>query len=328
MRILVTGAGSVLGQAIIKSIKLSSLNAEIIAVDPSNLAVGLYWSDRHYLVPMANQSNYMSEIYNIIDKETPDAILIGTDVELEIFSKYKNEIEQRYKTKVLVSSTEVINIADDKWLTYEFLRNNGFDYPESCLPGDEDELIAAVGFPLIVKPRVGARSVGVSKVNNHVELQESIKKVENPIIQECVGTEDNEYTAGVIVYDQKARASIVMRRDLKDGNTFRAYSLPFSEINTYIERVAEKLNPYGSVNFQFRIEGAKIKIFEINGRFSGTTHFRALSNYNEVEMCLKFILFNEEITQPLIKPVTILRYYEEMVMPLPDSYGQSGEIDG
>lgn len=316
MKILVTGAGAVLGQAVIKSIKSSSLKATIIAVDPSPLAVGLYWTDKHYLVPMANDPEYIDKIFEIIDIEKPDIILIGTDVELFIFSDYRDKIEKEYGTKVLVSPRSVIEIADDKWLTYEFLKNNGFDYPESCLPGDEKELIDKVGFPLIVKPRVGARSVGVSKVNNINELQKALSEVENPIIQECVGTEDDEYTAGVVVFDRKAKTSIVMKRDLRDGNTFRAYAEPYSDVNKYIEKVAEKLNVYGPANIQYRISEDKVKIFEINSRFSGTTYFRALSNLNEVEMCLEYLLGNKEILQPEIKHVKILRYYDEIVIPI------------
>lgn len=315
MKVLVTGAGAVLGQAIIKSIKSSKRDTRIIAVDPSQLAVGLYWADQYYLVPMAADPNYINELYKILEAEKPDALLVGTDVELFIFAKYKKEIEEMYGTKVLVSDTGIIEIADDKWLTYKFLKDNGLEYPESCLPGDEKELIATVGFPLIVKPRVGARSVGVTKVNNLNELKEAVEKVENPIIQECVGTDEDEYTAGVVVFDQKAKASIVMRRDLRDGNTFRAYAEPYSDLNKCIEKVAEKLMPYGPVNLQFRVSGDKVKIFEINGRFSGTTYFRVLSNVNEVEICLNYILYNQEITQPQIKPVTILRYYDEIIMP-------------
>lgn len=315
MKILVTGAGAVLGQAVIKSIKASNLKVSIVAVDPSPLAVGLYWADKHYLVPMANDPEYINKIFEIFEIENPDAVLSGTDVELFVFSDYRNRIEKEYGTKVLVSPQNVIEIADDKWLTYLFLKENGLEYPESCLPGDEISLIEKIGFPLIVKPRVGARSVGVSKVDNIQELNEALAKVENPIIQECVGTEDDEYTAGVVVLDNQAKASIVMKRDLRDGNTFRAYAQPYSDFNRYIEKVAEKLNVYGPVNLQFRVSEGKVKIFEINGRFSGTTYFRALSNVNEVEMCLEYLLENKEISQPEIKPVRILRYYDEIVIP-------------
>ncbi len=235
----------------------------------------------------------------------------------------KKKLKKKFGTKVIVSDTSVIQIADDKWLTYKFLKDNGLDYPESCLPGDEKDLVNKVGFPLIVKPRVGARAVSVKKVNNVDELEIAINEVKDPIIQECVGTEDSEYTAGVLVFNEKARSSIIMRRDLRDGNTFRAYAQPYSPLNKYAEKVAEKLKPYGPVNLQFRICGKKVKIFEINGRFSGTTHFRTLSNVNEVEMCLNHVFYHKEITQVMINPLTILRYYDEIIMPNKKLHGTS-----
>ncbi|WP_423189022.1 ATP-grasp domain-containing protein [Alkalibacterium sp. f15] len=315
MKIMVSGAGAVLGQAIIKSIKASKLKASIIAVDPSPLAAGLYWVDQHYIVPMANDAEYITKIYEILDIERPDIIMIGTDIELTVFARAGEKIEREYGTKVLVSPENVIEIADDKWLTYKFLKENHLEYPESRLPGEEQALIEKVGFPLIVKPRVGARSVGVTKVNDHKELYAALEIVNNPIIQECVGTDDEEYTAGVVVFDNAAKSSIVMKRDLRDGNTSRACAEPYTEINDYLEKVAVKLGVYGPVNFQFRISGDKVKIFEINARFSGTTHFRTLSNVNEVEMCADYLLNHKEIRQPEIKPIQILRYYEETVIP-------------
>ena len=45
LKILVTGAGALLGQGVIRAIRASKLNATVIAVDPSPLSAGLYWAD-------------------------------------------------------------------------------------------------------------------------------------------------------------------------------------------------------------------------------------------------------------------------------------------
>ena len=315
MKLLVTGAGALLGQGIIRSFRNSDLDPTIISVDPSALSAGLYWSDRRYLVPMAKDPSYLDEIEAILDKERPDAVLVGTDVELIVFAKHRRELEDRFDTSILVSSPNVISIADDKYLTYQFLKDNGFDYPESGLPGDEERVVETAGFPLIVKPRVGARSVGVHKVHNHDELAAAIETVEAPVIQECVASADDEYTAGVIVFDGICRASIVMRRDLRDGNTYRAYVDTFPELNARIQEIGEALAPHGPSNFQFRIdEQNRIKVFEINARFSGTTPLRALAGLNEVDLCLRHLLQGKPIDQPTVQPLTILRHWSENVV--------------
>jgi carbamoyl-phosphate synthase large subunit len=196
LTVLVTGAGSLLGQGILRALRASSLRLRIIAVDPNALSAGLYWADAAHLIPTATEPGYLPSIGAIFAQEKPDAVLIGTDVELGVFAEHRERIEREFSTHVIVSDPQVVAIADDKWKSYEFFKANGFDCPESCLPGDEDELIAKVDFPLIVKPRVGARSVGVELVRDRQELSRATSAGRRVIIQECVGTPDDEYTAG------------------------------------------------------------------------------------------------------------------------------------
>lgn len=319
MKVLVTGAGALLGQGIIRSLRNSSLEAKIVAVDPSPLSAGLYWADERHAVPMARDPGYLDRIRAILDSERPDAVLIGTDVELDIFARNREQLEREFDTRVIVSRPEVIAIADDKYLTYQFMRENGFDFPASALPGDGDQLdqlIASVGFPLIVKPRVGARSVGVSTVHDREQLAAALAAARSePVVQECVATDDEEYTAGVLGFDGSCQASIVMRRDLRDGNTYRAYVQDYPHLNAQLRRIGEKLDIYGPANFQFRLDGARIKIFEINARFSGTTPLRAHAGFNEVEMVLRHVLSGDPIVQPKVKPMTILRHWSETIVP-------------
>jgi len=319
MRVLVTGAGALLGQGIIQSLLKSNLeNFSVIAADPSPLSAGLYWTDDRYLLPMATDNNFISTLRGLIEKSKPDVIIPGTDVELMLMAINRENLERDYGLKVLVSSPRVIEIADDKYKTFEFFRDNGFSPPESCLPGGESSLIKSVGFPLIVKPRTGARSIGVRKVFDLNELNSAVKQTDNPVIQECVGNDCDEYTAGVICFDGDCHASIVMKRDLRDGNTYRAFVVLNSEINSQVEEFGRKLQPHGPANFQFRISEGKIKVFEINGRFSGTTPLRMHAGFNEVEMCIRYLLLGENIKQPRVKEMTILRHWSETIV-MPDT---------
>ncbi|MBL8678060.1 MAG: ATP-grasp domain-containing protein [Myxococcales bacterium] len=315
MKVLVTGAGALLGQGIIRSLLESSLAPTVIAADPSPLAAGLYWTPYRYQIPMATDEHYLARIEALLDRERPDAVMVGTDVELLVFAEHRERLERAYKTHVIVSDPRVVKIADDKFLTYEFFAQNGFDAPASALPGGEEALIERVGFPLIVKPRVGARSVGVHKVHDREELARAIASVHNPVIQECVATDRDEYTAGVLCFDGTCDATIVMRRDLRDGNTYRAYVDRYPELNAMVRRMAEALRPHGPANFQFRLDDGRVKVFEINGRFSGTTPLRMRAGFNEVEMVLRRVVLGEPITQPLVQPMTILRYWTEVVVP-------------
>ena len=325
-RVLVTGAGAVLGQGIINALRRSSLDAEVASADPNPLSPGLYWVERGYVIPMANDPAYLARFEEVLAAEKPDVVLVGTDVELPILAEYRHALEQRHGTKILVSSPEVVRIADDKYETYRFCRDAGLDPPLSALPEDDEELRTLVercGFPLIVKPRIGARSVGVSLVEDQEQLRAALAGREGLVVQQVAGDVDREFTSSALVFDGKARASIVMRRDLRDGNTHRAFIEPYPELNAFVRRAAEALQPYGPANFQFRTDDeGRPHIFEINARFSGATPLRALAGFNEVEMCLRHLLSGEPVEQPpSLRPGMVLRHLSE-------TFVTQDEVDG
>ncbi|MEH7890013.1 ATP-grasp domain-containing protein [Elizabethkingia meningoseptica] len=318
INIAVTGIGSLIGQAVIKSIQRSNLTDKIniIGFDYFNNTVGSFWIDEKYILPDILKPNvthqeWLDALIKVILEKNIKILFVGVDFELPIFAKYKEEIERKTNTIVMVSSTEVVNIADDKYLTYEFLKNNNLFYPESYLPGEVnyDEL----KYPVIIKPRKGARSVGVHKIKNKEHLLEVITQIEDPIIQECVGHDEDEFTCGTIYMNGELKKNIALRRSLKEGNTFIShYNNDFPEIITsYLTEVTEKLKPFGACNFQLRLDNnGNPKIFEINSRHSGTTYIRSLFGYKEIEYIINLLLFNKEIEFEL-KEGTVVRYYDE-----------------
>lgn len=321
-KIIVTGAGAVLGQGIIKSLRSASLPCRIVALDPNPLSVGLYWADQAIIIPMASEPSYRAAIEDIMEREQPDAVLVGTDVELAIFASNRTEWEERFNTKILVSNPDVVEIADDKYATAQFLKRSNLSFPETALAdGREqlDRLVADFGFPLIVKPRRGARAVGVSKVHSRDELEQTILGRPDLVVQQLAGPDEQEFTAGVLYFDDEVKASIVLRRDLRDGNTYRAYADDYPDCHEYVHAMARALKPHGPANFQFRVnEDGVPRLFEINARFSGTTPMRALFGFNEVDMCLRKLLLDEEMENPVTRKGVVLRFLEERFVEYSD----------
>lgn len=320
----VTGTGSLIGQAIIKSIKKSSFkNNKLIGMEYFENTIGSYWCDETYLLPDILDKNIKDEdwierVIDIIKKTKISILFIGVDFELNMFSKYKDYIQNSTSCIVVVSNEEVIKIADDKYLTYEFLKENNLYYPETFLPSEIEMAIKKerIKFPMIIKPRNGYRSIDVFLVHTEKELLEKIQKVQNPIIQENIGDKDSEYTCGVISFNNEIKESIVLRRDLKDGNTSTTYlKNDYSPaIKKYIEDISKKLSHNGVCNFQLRVDSKGMpKVFEINARHSGTTYIRALYGFNEVEYILELLLNKKEIKFN-IKEGTVKRYFEEFLV--------------
>ena len=315
IKVLVTGAGAVLGQGIVRALRISDLDLEIAAADPNPLSPALFWVDRGYIIPPANDPGFIACVSGVLDRERPDIVLVGTDVELPLFARHREELEGAFATNVLVSSPRVVDIADDKFETYNFCCDAGLNPPKSALPEDPaslQSLIEGAGYPLVVKPRIGARSVGVSIVNDDEELKSAIRGRSGLVVQELAGAADQEFTSSALVFDGVAEASVVMRRDLRDGNTHRAFVEPFEDLNLFVRRAAEALQPFGPVNFQFRVDAlGNPRIFEINARFSGATPLRALAGFNEVEMCIRKLIFGEAIRPGALRNGTILRHLTE-----------------
>ncbi|MDF1874436.1 ATP-grasp domain-containing protein [Sulfurimonas sp. SAG-AH-194-I05] len=320
----ITGTGSLVGQAIIKSIKESSFKEEkFIGMEYFENTIGSYWTDENYILPdilddKVSDIMWLNAVLSIINDKQIEILFIGVDFELPLFATYKERIENETQCLVVVSSEETIRIADDKYLTYEFLKKNNLYFPLSFLESNIKEAIRnkEITFPMIVKPRNGYRSVDVFLVKDENELFEKIEKVSDPVIQEYVGDSSTEYTCGVIAFDSKVKESIVLRRDLKDGNTSTTYlkhDYPVS-IKKYIEEVSSHLGQFGVCNFQLRLDAQGIpKIFEINARHSGTTYIRSLYGFNEIEYILEYLLNKKEISFT-IKEGIVKRYFDAFLV--------------
>lgn len=314
--ILVTGAGALLGQGILRLLQVSQFDKKIFTADPDPRSTGHWLGDFALTIPKVSDSTYISAIKDIVEKYKIDALLVGTDVELPILSQYKNEFLSTYNCKIVVSSEEVITIANDKLLTAQFLEKNNFPFPFSVMANHKSKLVAIeekLGFPLFAKPFDGARSLGIKKIENHQELMELYNPESNLVVQQFLDENEGEYTSGCVVVDGKCVAVVTLKRDLRDGNTYRAYrDAETSKYDAFIIPIAEKLNPDGPVNFQFRIYNGKPIIFEINGRFSGTTPLRHFFGFNEVEALLNYYLFNKEITAPVLRNGLVMRAWSDL----------------
>jgi carbamoyl-phosphate synthase large subunit len=320
IKIGVTGTGSLIGQAIIKSIVRSDHKSEyvLIGLDYFACTVGSLWCQKNFILPdllkLDQEEEWLSKIKQIIRAEDIRILFAGVDFELPILAKYKIEVETETNCRVVISSEEVIKIGNDKYYTYQFLKANELNYPLTYLPEecDFDSLL----YPVIIKPRVGARSIGVQQVSNIHELKKALEKVKSPIIQELVGDDSSEYTCGIISFNGNLQRSIALNRTLKDGNTFISefrHEYP-KAIYLYLGKIANKLRPFGACNIQLRLDkNGTPKLFEINPRHSGTTYIRSLFGYNEVLFILKYLLEGIEIPFNL-KEGKVIRYFEEALV--------------
>lgn len=313
INILVTGAGGGVGQGIIKSLRMiKDLSLKVVAADMSELATGLYSGDAACLVEGCSSSTYLDSLATVFENFEIDFYFPGTDVELLFCAKNKQHIKREFGVETVISSLETVEIADDKYKTFEFLKKHGFYYPDTNYLSEIDTV--NLEYPLIVKPAVGCRSIGVFRVTSYDELAKHLHTPKGIIVQECVGTDDDEYTCTLVKVNDQISPVLALKRVLRSGDTFRAIPVKSDVIEGYVQSVATHLDIEGGCNFQLRVDSRdKPKIFEINSRFSGTTPFCSQLGFNPVEFYLKAKLGHKY--NPIIDyNAIVLRYWSEVVV--------------
>jgi carbamoyl-phosphate synthase large subunit len=311
IKIGVTGTGGGVGQSIIKS--LNDTKYECVGLDGELLGTGLYAVPTAYKIPYARSSEFIPTLLEICKEENIKILFPGLDAELKILAESK-QIFSEIGTTVVVSSPEVIELSNDKLITYQKLTANGIAVPLTIEFSDYKEYLFE--YPFIIKQRLdGARSKNVFLIKNKFELEKITSSSEfvsdDYVIQEYI--EGDEYTCGSVNVDGLCYGVIVMRRILRDGDTYKCFSIRNSLIEEEVMRLMNLIQPFGACNVQLRLKQGKPYIFEINARCSGTTAARTLCGFNEPKMISDYIS-NGLLPKFEIQELSILRYWQELVV--------------
>jgi carbamoyl-phosphate synthase large subunit len=321
VNVLISGSGSLYGVAVIQSLLRSDLPLNLVACDISARTLGLYLAHQAYIVPPAHQDElYLTSLLNIIAKENIHAIFVASSHELAFYSHNKLDIEEKTGVKVFTNLPETMNICNDKWLTVNFLKEHGFNFPVTIRYQEDqdkiDEFIKEVQFPIIIKPRQGAGSQGLYIVNQYEALQSLLKNKQDIILQQYLPDDCGEFTTGICAgANGKILSGITLKRYLQEGMTMSADADDFTEITDYCKEVARVLKPYGPCNFQLRLLNGNPYIFEINPRFSSSTGMRSLLGVNEAEILIRAEVLGEAICQNKILKCSVIRQYTDYLVP-------------
>jgi carbamoyl-phosphate synthase large subunit len=269
---------------------------KVITSDTNSLSPGLYFCDRFYYAPLCSAPEYVSTIKKICSKENISMIIPTIDEELPLYAGLENEFKG-LGICVVVSSKDVVVKCNDKYLTYEYFLEKGIPTPVTYLP--EQLVFSKLKYPLFIKPRFGRGSVNSFIVRSEKELKFFLGYIENPIVQEYL--RGREFTIDVLAdFNSRVIASVPRERLLiRSGVTDRGVTMPNQELVMWGKRITEEMGIIGPTNIQGKIDGNKIKFFEINPRFSGSIPLTIKSGQNFPELLLRMHM-GEDI-QPRIK---------------------------
>lgn len=333
VKVMVTSAGGIVAQGIIKSLKhhnglegKKNYKYEILGTDINYEAAGLYRCDKFAIIKKPDEKNYIRILINLCLQEKINALFIGSDIELPILSRYKYLIEKKTGTQVITCHENVVEMCRDKYITNEFLQKNNLNSIPSCLPTEAEAFIEEQQFPLVVKPREGFGSKFLSIVYNNRELEYAIKNIEKvgwkPMIQKYLQNDAMEFTTGITLDNntKKIMSIITLKKILKHGQTYKAFIDKYPRVEKICKKVAEKLDTIGPINIQSRIDqdDDKIKIIEINPRFSASCPMRTVAGINEPDIMIRNIIFKEKLNIKNHRQLVCMRYWDETYLELAD----------
>ena len=301
MRILITSAGGPAAVGVIKSIRDLQDSHYIVATDMNEMSVGFHKANKGYIVPSADDKDFLPKIKEIIEKEKIDLILPTSNMELLYFEQFSDIIN------VFMSSPDTIELCNDKWEFYNKVKDD-FDIPYTW----QDNDIKWNG--CFARPRY---ELGGSRGTFHCKDIHQYMSTYNSDVEYIYSDylPGQEYTIDVLCDMEKPLVSVVRKRlQTKAGISTQGEIIRDEHIETECKRLCEFLKLKGPVCIQMKEDKNGVPNFvEVNPRFGGGTYFTTLAGVNFVEIII-CILEDKPLFINEPNPIKVIRFHEELVI--------------
>lgn len=153
-------------------------NGEVHAATSAPLTAAYCYADKYVVSPRSYESNYIDFIFDYCKTNKIDAVIPFMDIDLPPLAAAKQRFADA-GISIIISSPEFIKSCNDKWFTYKFLVENGFNTPKTFLSIEDTIKAISAGelnYPIMVKARFGAGSMALCIANNEEELHSAYEK--------------------------------------------------------------------------------------------------------------------------------------------------------
>jgi len=348
LKVLITGAGSPGVRGVMKcyrtGAKEEGRKIKLITCDMNPNSYGFHLADSSYAVPPGNDPKFVEKILEICRRERPDILVSGVDPELLPLSKAKPEFE-KLGVRVALSDPKAIEIAQNKFRSYEFFKGSKFIPKYVMVKNSRDfkKAVGALGYPQvpvcfkpafsygmrgfrILKPDVDRSEILFREkpLNVYIGLSEAVELFENyekkkqlPEILVMEYLEGKEYTVDILLKDKEPILTIPRERvATKQGISTVALIEKNQEVIEIAETIVRKLGLNYNANLQLKYSRAGSegtpKLIEVQPRLAGTTIACAGAGANLPYLGLKIAL-GEKFSLPQVKWGTVMkRFWEEV----------------
>lgn len=241
-----------------------AIEGQLVATDVDPLAPALRQADRYYLVPPVTDADYIPTLAAICQREAIDLIFPLIDPDIPVLAAGRGELE-RLGARLATLEADAARTANDKWLTYQFLRSIDVPAPQSW-DGPPPQ---GTPYPLFVKPRVGSAGKQAMRVEDAEQLQAALAQLERPLVQELLP--GPEITNDVSCSLQGELWAVVSRRriEVRWGEVAKGVTVHDPAIQQHCRQIAEALQARGPITVQCMLRDGQPYFTEINARFGG-----------------------------------------------------------
>jgi carbamoyl-phosphate synthase large subunit len=279
----------------------------MINCNPETVSTDFDTADKLYFEPV-----FWEHIYDIIRHEKPEGVIVqlGGQTALKLAEKLS-----KYGIKILGTSFEALDLAEDRGLFSNMLKENNIPYPEFDIATTADEAAAiadVLDFPILVRPSYVLGGQGMKIVINKQELEEHVvdllrRMPGNQLLLDhyldgaieaeadaiCDG--ENVYIIGIMEHIEPCGIHSGDSNSLLPP--FNLGDLVMQQIIDHTKKIALALNTVGLINIQFAVKDDMVYIIEANPRASRTVPFIAKA-YGEpyVNYATKVMLGEKKVT--------------------------------
>ncbi len=300
----------------------------MINCNPETVSTDYDTSDRLYFEPLT-----VEDVLNIYEEEKPEGIIVqfGGQTPLNI----ANELAEA-GVKVLGTSPETIDLAEDRDRFCQMMQELGIPMPESGMASNLKEALGIaeqIGYPLIVRPSYVLGGRGMQVVYDEEMLKEYVATAvgvtpDRPILidrflENAIEAEVDAIADGTDVFVPAVMEHIELA-GVHSGDSacvIPSVSIPARHINTiyeYTKKIARALHVIGLMNIQYAIAKDVVYVLEANPRASRTVPIVSkVCNISMVHVATQIVL-GKKLAELDIKPQKIPYFgVKEAVFPFP-----------
>ena len=255
----------------------------MINCNPETVSTDFDVADKLYFEPV-----FWEHIYDIIRLEKPIGVIVqlGGQTALKLAEKL-----DKYGVKIIGTSFESLDLAEDRGSFSELLKKNKIPYPEFGVAQTADEalkLADSLNFPILVRPSYVLGGQGMKIVINKEDLEAHVvdllqKIPNNKLLLDHYLDGAIEAEADAICDGENVQIIGIMEHiepcGIHSGDSnatlppFNLGDFVMQQIIDHTHKIALELNTVGLINIQFAVKDDTVFIIEANPRASRTVPF-------------------------------------------------------